>query len=52
MKLVDKNSEETLVFTVDRWLGRDKDDGDLSRELPVVTAGRKLWTGGTLGNNV
>ena len=26
VKLIDSQSEETLVFTVDRWLVRDKDD--------------------------
>ena len=41
----DKNTEELFTFSFNRWLSRDKEDGDLSRELPVVSADRELLQG-------
>ncbi|XP_078677295.1 uncharacterized protein LOC144913960 isoform X2 [Branchiostoma floridae x Branchiostoma belcheri] len=36
----DLNGDEELVFKFHRWLSRNKEDGDIMRELPVVQPGK------------
>ncbi|XP_078590357.1 lipoxygenase homology domain-containing protein 1-like isoform X3 [Branchiostoma floridae x Branchiostoma japonicum] len=36
----DLNGDEELVFKFHRWLSRNKEDGDIMRELPVVHPGK------------
>ncbi|KAL3869892.1 hypothetical protein ACJMK2_042519 [Sinanodonta woodiana] len=36
VKLKDKDTDEEIIFPFNRWLARDKDDGDIARELPVL----------------
>ncbi|XP_012939779.1 lipoxygenase homology domain-containing protein 1 isoform X2 [Aplysia californica] len=42
VKLKDKSTDETYVFSFNRWMSRDMEDGDLSRELPLVAADKEL----------
>lgn len=41
----DKDTKEKLAFSFDRWFALDMEDGDLSRELPVVASNRQLFQG-------
>lgn len=45
MKLTDQKTEEEMVFSFNRWLARDMDDGDLCRELPVIRTGKPIPMG-------
>ncbi|XP_060083246.1 lipoxygenase homology domain-containing protein 1-like [Ylistrum balloti] len=40
MKLSDIDTEEELEIFVDRWFARDEDDGQISREFPIVRKGK------------
>lgn len=35
----DVDTGEELIFSCQRWLSRDEDDGEICRELPVVRNG-------------
>lgn len=39
VRMMDKDTNEELIFTVKRWLARDEDDHEICRELPVVRRG-------------
>lgn len=36
LKMKNMATRETLIFKFNRWLSRDKDDGDIMRELPAL----------------
>ncbi|CAL1540914.1 unnamed protein product [Lymnaea stagnalis] len=40
VRLQEKTTKETYTFTFDRWISNDTEDGDLTRELPVMREGR------------
>ncbi|KAK3579121.1 hypothetical protein CHS0354_022141 [Potamilus streckersoni] len=42
VKLKDKDTDEEIIFPFNRWLARDKDDGDIARELPVLLPSGQL----------
>ncbi|XP_059163011.1 lipoxygenase homology domain-containing protein 1-like [Physella acuta] len=37
VKLQDKISKEIFIFNFDQWFSKDLDNGDLTKELPVIT---------------
>ncbi|KAL4236113.1 retinal rod cell development [Mactra antiquata] len=39
VKMKDKDTNEELVFYLDRWLGIDREDGQIVREMPVIRKG-------------
>ena len=39
VRMTDLNTDETLKFTVNRWLSRTEDDGEIMRELAVQRPG-------------
>lgn len=39
VKLQDKISKEVFIFNFDQWFSKDLDNGDLTKELPVITDG-------------
>lgn len=41
----DVDTNEVLTFTCHRWLARDEDDGEISRELPAVRQGEPILPG-------
>ncbi|KAL4236114.1 hypothetical protein ACF0H5_004500 [Mactra antiquata] len=42
VKMKDETSNKEYMFSFNRWLARDMDDGDLCRELPVSCAGKTI----------
>ena len=40
--MTDTGTKEKMVFSFNRWLSRDMDDGDMVRELPVVRTGKPI----------
>ena len=40
--MTDTWTKEKMVFSFNRWLSRDMDDGDMVRELPVVRTGKPI----------
>ncbi|XP_021373395.1 lipoxygenase homology domain-containing protein 1-like isoform X2 [Mizuhopecten yessoensis] len=40
IKLTDIDTEEEMEIFVDRWFARDEDDGQISREFPIVRKGK------------
>ncbi|KAH3831729.1 hypothetical protein DPMN_104999, partial [Dreissena polymorpha] len=42
VRLTDPRSKVPMVFSFNRWLARDLDDGDMCRELPVMRVGKHI----------
>ena len=42
VRMQDIHTGQDLTFVCQRWLSRDEDDGDLSREIPVTINGVPL----------
>ncbi|XP_069127319.1 uncharacterized protein [Argopecten irradians] len=40
MKMSDIDTEEEMEIFVDRWFARDEDDGQISREFPIIRKGK------------
>ena len=45
LKMQDLNGKTELLFKFDRWMSRSKDDGEIMRELPVVSKGKEVLPG-------
>lgn len=45
LKMQDLNGKTELLFKFDRWLSRSKDNGEIMRELPVVSKGKEVLPG-------
>ena len=45
LKMQDLNTRTELLFKFDRWLSRHQDDGEIMRELPVVSKGKEVLPG-------
>ena len=44
----DNDTQEELVFYLDRWLALDQDDGSICREIPVTRKGTPGLPGNVL----
>ncbi|XP_052774352.1 lipoxygenase homology domain-containing protein 1-like isoform X2 [Mya arenaria] len=42
VRMSEPGSETPLVFSFNRWLARDMDDGDMCRELPAIRVGKPI----------
>ena len=45
VKMTDINTKKEMVFSFNRWLSRELDDGDMVRELPVSMPGKEPLPG-------
>ena len=43
--MTDINTKKEMVFSFNRWLSRELDDGDMVRELPVSMPGKEPLPG-------